>query len=79
MPESKPVIGLSWEQKLPPLSSGTRKRVSDNPQKLPETSAVYRPNNELIDGLFVPPNTPRKLNKLLRKQVKDTSGKNWYA
>ncbi|KAA8528168.1 hypothetical protein F0562_035581 [Nyssa sinensis] len=77
MPESKPVVGLSWEPKLPSLSSGTKK-VSDKSQNLPETSAVYKPNNELIDGLFVPPNNPRQLNKLLRKQVKDTAGKNWF-
>uniref|UniRef100_A0A5B6YL75 Putative rRNA-processing protein fcf2-like n=1 Tax=Davidia involucrata TaxID=16924 RepID=A0A5B6YL75_DAVIN len=77
MPESKPVIGLSWEPKLPPLSSGT-KRGFDKPQNLPETNAVYKPSNELIDGLFVPPNNPRKLNRLLRKQVKDTAGKNWF-
>uniref|UniRef100_A0A5B6YKX3 Putative rRNA-processing protein fcf2-like n=1 Tax=Davidia involucrata TaxID=16924 RepID=A0A5B6YKX3_DAVIN len=77
MPESKPVIGLLWEPKLPPLSS-VNKSGSNKPQNLPETSAVYKPSNELIDGLFVPPNNPRKLNKLLRKQVKDTAGKNWF-
>ncbi|THF94303.1 hypothetical protein TEA_003489 [Camellia sinensis var. sinensis] len=29
-------------------------------------------------GLFVPPNNPKKLHKLLRKQFKDTAGKNWF-
>ncbi|KAI7994180.1 hypothetical protein LOK49_LG11G02148 [Camellia lanceoleosa] len=80
--KSKLVIGLSWEPKLPLLSSGTKKG-SDKPSRtLPESSsssaAVYKSNTELIDGLFVPPNIPKKLNKLLRKQVKDTVGKNWF-
>ncbi|CAL5418637.1 unnamed protein product [Camellia sinensis] len=80
--KSKPVIGLSWEPKLPPLPSGTKKGSDKPPQTLPESSsssaAVYKSNTELIDGLFVPPNNPKKLNKLLRKQVKDTAGKNWF-
>lgn len=75
MPENKPVIGLSWEPKLPQLSFGTKKSSSN---KEAETSAVYKPSSELIDGLFVPPNDPKKVNKFLRKQVKDTAGKNWY-
>ncbi|KAF5752097.1 rRNA-processing protein fcf2-like [Tripterygium wilfordii] len=77
MTGNKPVIGLSWEPKLPPLSSATMK-LSDNNQNLPERSSLYKPDTDLVDGLFVPPNNPRKLNKLLRKQVKDTSGKNWF-
>ncbi|XP_059632037.1 rRNA-processing protein fcf2 [Cornus florida] len=77
MPESKPVIGLSWEPKLPPFSSGTKKG-SDKAKNLPESSALYKPTTELIDGLFVPPNNPKQLNKLLKKQVKDTTGKNWF-
>nr|XP_016435829.1 PREDICTED: rRNA-processing protein fcf2-like [Nicotiana tabacum]XP_016435830.1 PREDICTED: rRNA-processing protein fcf2-like [Nicotiana tabacum] len=75
MPENKPVIGLSWEPKLPQLSFGTKKSSSN---KEAETSAVYKPSSELIDGLFVPPNDPKKVNKFLRKQVKDTAGKNWF-
>lgn len=31
-----------------------------------------------MDGLFVPPNDPKKVNKLLRKQIKDTAGKGWF-
>ncbi|XP_016460845.1 rRNA-processing protein fcf2 [Nicotiana tabacum] len=75
MPENKPVIGLSWEPKLPQLSFGTKKSSSN---KEAETSALYKPSSELIDGLFVPPNDPKKVNKFLRKQVKDTAGKNWF-
>ncbi|KAG6576131.1 hypothetical protein SDJN03_26770, partial [Cucurbita argyrosperma subsp. sororia] len=32
----------------------------------------------LLDGLFVPPNNPKKLNNLLRKQVSDTAGRSWF-
>ncbi|CAL5393606.1 unnamed protein product [Camellia sinensis] len=80
--KSKPVIGLSWEPKLPPLPSGTKKGSDKPPRTLPESSSssavVYKSNTKLIDGLFVPPNNPKKLNKLLRKQFKDTAGKNWF-
>ncbi|KAB1213747.1 rRNA-processing protein fcf2 [Morella rubra] len=78
MPESKPVIGLSWEPKLPTFSSGTHNGSVNKSQNQTETSALWRPNSELVDGLFVPPNAPRKLNKLMRKQLKDTAGKSWF-
>lgn len=77
MPESEPkaVIGLSWEPKLPSFSAPS----SGSKSHLHEISgSLYRPRSELIDGLYVPPNDPKKLNKLLRKQVKDTAGKNWF-
>ncbi|KAL5785733.1 hypothetical protein ACOSQ2_008125 [Xanthoceras sorbifolium] len=81
MPENKnPVIGLSWEPKLPTLSS-TSKTVfstSSNSDNNVHDSRLWRPNTELVDGLFVPPNNPRKLNKLLKKQVKDTAGTSWF-
>ncbi|KAF8399260.1 hypothetical protein HHK36_015125 [Tetracentron sinense] len=77
MPENKPAIGLSWEPKLPSFSSGT-KDGSEKSQILPENRTVWKPNTELVDGLFVPPKDPKKLNKLLRKQVKDTAGRNWF-
>ncbi|KAK2969656.1 hypothetical protein RJ640_025833 [Escallonia rubra] len=77
MPGSKPVIGLSWEPKLPTLANGTENGL-DKRQNLQEGSSGYKPYTELIDGLFVPPNDPKKLNKLLRKQVKDTAGKSWF-
>lgn len=73
MPDDRKSIGLSWEPQLPSFSFGTKSESNDKSQTL------YKPNSDLIDGLFVPPNDPKKLNKLLRKQVKDTTGKNWYA
>ncbi|KAK3189854.1 hypothetical protein Dsin_029415 [Dipteronia sinensis] len=77
MPENnKPVIGLSWEPKLPTLSS-TSKAVS-NTSTSSDNNKLWRPNTELVDGLFVPPNNPKKLNKLLKKQVKDTAGTSWF-
>ncbi|GLT74672.1 hypothetical protein SLA2020_464580 [Shorea laevis] len=84
MPESKPVIGLAWEPKIPGLSRETltkRKTATFSDGKSrdePESSALWKPSSELIDGLFVPPNDPRKLNKLQRKEIKDTTGSNWF-
>ncbi|XP_062174376.1 rRNA-processing protein fcf2 [Alnus glutinosa] len=78
MPESKPVIGLSWEPKLPNLSLGTHNVSDSKSQDQTETVALWRPNSELVDGLFVPPNDPKKLNKLMRTQLKDTTGKSWF-
>ncbi|KAJ1390532.1 Fcf2 pre-rRNA processing [Sesbania bispinosa] len=79
MPESKQVVGLSWQPKLPIPSL---LKATDEPRIKPQTEAssstVWKSNSELVDGLFVPPNDPKKLNKLLRKQVKDTAGKDWF-
>ncbi|KAK2646669.1 hypothetical protein Ddye_021864 [Dipteronia dyeriana] len=76
MPENnKPVIGLSWEPKLPTLSS-TSKTVANTSTS--SDNKLWRPNTELVDGLFVPPYNPKKLNKLLKKQVKDTAGTSWF-
>ncbi|KAI3512431.1 hypothetical protein L1887_19747 [Cichorium endivia] len=74
----KNIIGLSWEPKLPSLVSGTKNGSNHKSQNVSETSLLYKPNSELIDGLFVPPNDPKKVNKLLKKQVKDTTGKSWF-
>ncbi|KAI8536088.1 hypothetical protein RHMOL_Rhmol10G0229000 [Rhododendron molle] len=68
---------VSWEPKLPLLPSVT-KNGSAKYQPLPESVAVYRSTTELVDGMFLPPNNAKKLNKLMRKQVKDTAGKNWF-
>lgn len=68
-------IGLSWAPKVPLLSC-TSKNNSGKSQRAQDTDSKH--DNELMDGLFVPPREPRKLNKLLRKQVKDTSGKSWF-
>ncbi|KNA18568.1 hypothetical protein SOVF_069670 [Spinacia oleracea] len=74
------MIGLTWEPKLPSFgtassssSFGTRKTQTNL-----EGSTLYKPTSELIDGLYVPPNNPKKLNKILRKQLKDTTGSNWF-
>ncbi|KAK8585929.1 hypothetical protein V6N13_050898 [Hibiscus sabdariffa] len=84
MPESKAVIGLKWEPKLPglPLPSTTTfvsgsGSVSKS-QNEPQSTSLWKPNQQLVDGLFVPPNDPSKVNKLLRKQVKDTAGSAWF-
>lgn len=80
MPEIKPSIGLSWQPKVPDFSTVNKTgSVSANKlQNRPESSALWKSNSELVDGLFVPPNDPRKLNKLSRKQLKDTAGSNWF-
>ncbi|XP_031285787.1 rRNA-processing protein fcf2-like [Pistacia vera] len=84
MTENKPVIGLSWQPKVPVLSSTvkTDSHVNDKgvhgSQCHREVSTLWRPNTELVDGLFVPPNNPKKLNKLLKKQMKDTVGTSWF-
>ncbi|KAF9612748.1 hypothetical protein IFM89_003758 [Coptis chinensis] len=71
MLEGASTIGLTWEPKIPILTSRTiasgSRKLESSPQNL-----VWKPDSKLIDGLFVPPNDPRKLNKLIRKQQKDT-------
>ena len=81
MPESKPVVDLSWQPHLhtPSLSKVTNDGSHTKSQTSASNSTLWKPNTELVDGLFVLPNNPRKLHKLLRKQVEDTSGKNWYV
>ncbi|GAB4860826.1 hypothetical protein Ancab_035988 [Ancistrocladus abbreviatus] len=79
MSGSKPVIGLTWEPKLPSLSNSTKPNsLSSASDKSHESSVLYKSTSELIDGLYVPPNNPRKLNKLLRKEIKDTAGRSWF-
>lgn len=82
----KAVIGLSWEPKLPALTSSLSPASSSGPGSGPkpekrrpgsESGVLWKPSSELIDGLFVPPSNPKKLNKLLRTQVKDTAGSSW--
>ncbi|KAF8729568.1 hypothetical protein HU200_017510 [Digitaria exilis] len=79
MSETAAPIGLSWAPKLPSLAttSGSGKSV---PAPKPSTTlgSLWKPASELVDGLFVPPNDPRKANKLARKNVKDTAGKGWF-
>lgn len=78
MPENKPVIGLTWEPKLPSLSSTSSSSVSEKPHITHENVSPYKPASELLNGLYLPPNDPRKLNKLVRKQIKDTTGNSWF-
>ncbi|KAK6156996.1 hypothetical protein DH2020_011244 [Rehmannia glutinosa] len=73
MSEKRAVVGLSWQPQLALFPSTEKEKCSQT-----EISALYKPNSQLIDGLFLPPNDPKKLNKLLKKQVKDTAGKNWF-
>ncbi|XP_061992001.1 rRNA-processing protein fcf2-like [Rosa rugosa] len=77
MADIKAVVGLSWEPKIPNFSSATKPRlgVDAKPQ---ETNHLWKPATQLVDGLFVPPNNPKTLNKLQRKQLKDTTGSNWF-
>ncbi|XP_058075219.1 rRNA-processing protein fcf2-like [Magnolia sinica] len=76
MSENKPTIGLSWAPKVPLISSGTK--TSSEKLQCPPQDTVWKQENKLVDGLFLPPTDPRKLNKLLKKQVKDTTGKSWF-
>lgn len=69
-------IGLSWAPTLPPLLSGAAK--SSGKAQSSQLGAVWKSENELVDGLFVPPRDPRKLNKLMKKSVKDTAGQSWF-
>ncbi|KAL5726429.1 hypothetical protein ACHQM5_009473 [Ranunculus cassubicifolius] len=71
---SKPTIGLTWEPKLP---LGTLPSGSQKLQSAPQTT-LWKPDTQLIDGLFVPSNDPRKVNKMIRKQRKDTTGGDWF-
>ncbi|XP_019461697.1 PREDICTED: rRNA-processing protein fcf2-like [Lupinus angustifolius] len=79
MTEKKTVIGLSWRPNLPIASSSKAEDGSHAKSRTEvSTSTLWKPNSQLVDGLFVPPSDPRKLNKLLRKQVKDTAGNSWF-
>ncbi|XP_031473795.1 rRNA-processing protein fcf2-like [Nymphaea colorata] len=74
MPEDKQKIGLLWKPQLPALSSS----LKEGNHEMGSTSSLWMPQNKLIDGLFVPPKDPKKINKLQRKQLKDTTGKKWF-
>ncbi|XP_075478563.1 rRNA-processing protein fcf2 isoform X1 [Primulina tabacum] len=78
MSEDKALIGLSWQPKIPLLKSSSPKKESSSSKSNAESSSLYKQNSQLIDGLFVPPNNPRYLNKLFKKQIKDTAGSNWF-
>ncbi|XP_078159501.1 rRNA-processing protein fcf2-like [Carex rostrata] len=74
MRENKSEIGLTWCPKISFTQNGSKKTAST----LKIQDSVWKPETQLVDGLFVPPRDPQKLNKLLRKNAKDTSGKSWF-
>ncbi|KAL3518972.1 hypothetical protein ACH5RR_021561 [Cinchona calisaya] len=65
-------IGLSWEPKIPCVPPPAVAASGSSRNHLVSKST------ELIDGLYVPPNDPKILNKLFRKSLKDTAGKHWF-
>lgn len=75
MENQSAAIGLSWAPKIPLLSSSTTK--SSEKAQSSQLGSAFRTESELVDGLFVPPRDPRKLNKLVKKNVKDTTGQSW--
>lgn len=44
---------------------------------MPQTS-LWIDKSKLVDGLFVPPKDPRKINKIIRKSIPDTTGSRWF-
>ncbi|XP_024006977.1 rRNA-processing protein fcf2 [Eutrema salsugineum] len=80
MAEIKPLIGLKWEPKLPGLSldSKTGSSSSKVAEQRHESGSLWTSNSELVDGLCLPPTDPRKINKMSRKNLKDSAGPDWY-
>ncbi|VVB15312.1 unnamed protein product [Arabis nemorensis] len=76
MAEIKPLIGLKWEPKLPGLSLNGSS--SSKGGQSHEMGLLWTPKSDLVDGLCLPPTDPRKINKMIRKQLKDTAGSNWF-
>ncbi|XP_010511209.1 PREDICTED: rRNA-processing protein fcf2 [Camelina sativa] len=74
---SKPLIGLKWEPKLPGLSLDL-KTAGSTSSKRAESTSLWTSNSELVDGLCLPPTDPKKINKMIRKQLKDTTGSDWF-
>jgi hypothetical protein len=78
MSETAAPIGLSWAPKLPSFATTSGSSKSDHaPNPSTAQGSLWKPSSELVDGLFVPPRDPRQLNKLAKKNVKDTTGKGW--
>ncbi|KAK9165844.1 hypothetical protein Scep_001035 [Stephania cephalantha] len=78
MPENKSLIGTTWDPKLPLITSNAAKASTSQNPLASLGSTLWRPENELVDGLFVPPKEPKKLNKLMKKHLKDTAGASWF-
>lgn len=72
--------GLSWSPETGlQATKNSRCRGSDvkgTVMRVPET--IWQKEKKLQDGLLVPPVEPRKLNKLAKKQAKDTAGAKWF-
>lgn len=78
MLESKPEkSSLLGPPKMPTVSSGTKEGLEKVQCLALDRRSKH--DSELVDELFVPPRDPRNLNKFLRKQVKDATGKSWYV
>jgi hypothetical protein len=62
MLKKKPVVGLTWQPQLPipSLSKATGDPSNTKSQTKEPSSTIWKPNSELVNGLFVPPNDPRK-------------------
>uniref|UniRef100_A0A1J3DXG4 rRNA-processing protein fcf2 n=1 Tax=Noccaea caerulescens TaxID=107243 RepID=A0A1J3DXG4_NOCCA len=79
MAESKPLIGLKWEPKLPGISLESKTGSSSIKEAVRhESCSLWTSKSELVDGLCLPPTDPKKVNKMVRKQLKDTAGSNWF-
>jgi hypothetical protein len=61
----------------PNLQTTSEKKTGPGPNPSSVQASLWKPPSELVDGLYVPPTDPRKVNKLAKKNVKDTSGKGW--
>ncbi|MCO5606493.1 hypothetical protein L7F22_060681 [Adiantum nelumboides] len=69
--------GLSWSPKVA-LSGSQHCRSQQGRFLETRPSKIWEKDRCLLDGLCVPPVDPVKLNKLARKQKKDTTGNKWY-
>ncbi|CAH8387041.1 unnamed protein product [Eruca vesicaria subsp. sativa] len=76
MSEVKPLIGLKWEPKLPCLA--LESKTGSTSSKVAESGSLWSSKSELVDGLCLPPTDPKKVTKMMRKQIKDTTGSDWF-
>ncbi|KAH9311365.1 hypothetical protein KI387_026400, partial [Taxus chinensis] len=82
-----PGENISWKPDIQFASSTIKskcdsgKTINQAGQELDKhliQASAWQTENQLQDGLLVPPRNPKKLNKLARKQVKDTLGAKWF-
>ncbi|KAG0492613.1 hypothetical protein HPP92_005691 [Vanilla planifolia] len=76
MLDSRAAVGVSWAPNvtLPLKRDNGNIRASHGLADI----SILNVENYLVDGLYVPPRNPRKLNKLLKKSLKETAGKSWF-